>query len=109
MPPLQVKDFPADVYERLRQCAREENRSISQQTLTIIEDYLNMRDSGIIPTRIHNTGLVPSFVTAVDETDYAEKHRQALERISELPLIPVSADMPSAAEMIRQIRDEEAR
>ncbi|MBQ9003955.1 MAG: hypothetical protein IJ087_19090 [Eggerthellaceae bacterium] len=109
MPPLQVKDFPADVYERLRQCAREENRSISQQTLTIIEDYLDMRDRGVIPPRYKLTGLVPLSEKADLGVDYAEKHRRALGRINELPPLPASADLPSAAEMIRQIRDEEAR
>ena len=45
MPALQVKDCPHDVYEKLRECAAEENRSISQQALTILEDYLAMREA----------------------------------------------------------------
>ena len=44
MPALQVKDCPADVYEKLRKCAEEENRSISQQTLTIIEYLKQCRE-----------------------------------------------------------------
>ena len=39
MPALQVKDCPTEVYEELRRCASRENRSISQQALTILEDY----------------------------------------------------------------------
>ena len=49
MPALQVKDCPSDVYERLRACAAEENRSISQQALTIIENYLRMREERTAP------------------------------------------------------------
>ena len=44
MPALQVKDCPTEVYEELRRCASRENRSISQQALTILEDYLGFRD-----------------------------------------------------------------
>ena len=107
MPPLQVKDFPADVYERLRQCAREENRSISQQTLTIIEDYLNMRDSGSdLPRSGH--ALIPSFRTVKDEIDYGARRRKVIEQIEKHPL-PGTDVLPSSAELIRQIRDEEAR
>lgn len=108
MPPLQVKDFPTDVYERLRQCAREENRSISQQALTIIEDYLSMRDSGAFLPR-SNHGLVASSQTIREKIDYGEKRRRAIERINSYPPIPITDELPSSAELIRQIRDEEAR
>lgn len=40
MPALQVKDFPADLYEDLRACAAENDRSISQQTTSILRSYL---------------------------------------------------------------------
>ena len=46
MPALQVKDCPASVYEQLRACADEENRSIAQQTLTIIQDFPAARERG---------------------------------------------------------------
>ena len=107
MPPLQVKEFPADVYERLRQCAREENRSISQQTLTIIEDYLNMRDSGAdLPRSGH--ALIPSSCNVKEEIDYGTRRRKVIERV-EKHLLPGNDVLPSSAELVRQIRDEEAR
>ena len=40
MPALQVKDFPAELYEELRACAAAEDRSISQQTVRILREYL---------------------------------------------------------------------
>ena len=35
MPALQVRDFPDDLYAELKNCAAEEDRSISQQTVHI--------------------------------------------------------------------------
>ncbi len=40
MATLQVKDFPDDLYEKLRLMAEQEKRSISQQTTLIIEKAL---------------------------------------------------------------------
>ena len=119
MPALQVKDCPADVYEKLRECAEEENRSISQQTLTIIEDFLALRErkraeaksaataeNGEPPVRVR---LRPMYGPEVnDGIDYAARWREKMKRLEALPPLP-SDGMPSAAEMIRQIRDEEAR
>ena len=131
MPALQVKDCPADVYERLRKCAEEENRSISQQTLTIIEDYLAMRDRmrASAEKRPGDAPLIPFSSTASanddppirvrfrpiygpeanDGIDYAKRHREAFERIAALPPLPRMEGMPDAAELLRQIREEEAR
>ena len=122
MPSLQVKDCPADVYERLRKCAEEENRSISQQTLTIIEDFLALRErkrtaaaTGITVPAANDEPRIRVKARSVygpeadDGIDYAERHRKKFERIAALPPLPHGDGIPSAAEMIRQIRDEEAR
>lgn len=98
MPALQVKDCPAAVYEALRICAERENRSISQQTLTIIEQYLGMRE-----------GWPYRATPPAEPINYAERHKRALEKIRKLPCIPVTDDRPNAAELLRQIRLEEAR
>jgi len=42
MPLLQVRDIPVDVYENLSQRARAENRSIAQQTVTLLRFALNL-------------------------------------------------------------------
>ena len=122
MPALQVKDCPADVYERLRKCAEEENRSISQQTLTIIEDFLDLRERKRIAETTRMTAPAANDVPRIrvkarpiygpdanDGIDYAARWREKMQRIRALPPIPHIDGMPSAAEMIRQIRDEEAR
>lgn len=41
MATLQVKDFPDDLYEKLRMLAEQEKRSISQQTTIILERVLS--------------------------------------------------------------------
>ena len=117
MPALQVKDCPSDVYERLRACAAEENRSISQQALTIIEDFLDMRAAQAArPTRTARTASGPkptrsrSYYTQADDgVDYAAKHARVFEEIHKLRPIPIDESRPSAVELLRQIRQEEAR
>ena len=41
MPALQVRDCPEPLYEELRLCAAEQDRSISQQTLYVLRRYLS--------------------------------------------------------------------
>jgi len=42
MPLLQVRDFPADLYDTISRVAREENRSIPQQTIVLLKTALNI-------------------------------------------------------------------
>lgn len=109
MPALQVKDCPADVYERLRICAAENNRSISQQTLTIIQMFLDNRDAMSEAGRRPQTASRPSYAKAYDDTDYIAKRKKTFERIEALGLLPISPSAPSAVEILAQIREEEAR
>ena len=44
MPALQVRDFPDDLYERLKACAALEHRSVAQQTVALVEEGLNARN-----------------------------------------------------------------
>lgn len=102
MPALQVKDCPTEVYEELRRCASRENRSISQQALTILEDYLGFRD--FVP---HDRS---SLRNRCDEKpSYIEKRKRLFERIDKLPAIPVSELAPSSADILAEIREKEAR
>ena len=111
MPALQVKDCPADVYEQLRTVAAEENRSISQQTLVIIKEFLRLRAAGGFQPQPHSRRQFHSYVNTerTDGIDYAAKHQAAMERIMKLPPIPHSETFPSSVEILRQIREEEAR
>ncbi|MBE6470533.1 MAG: hypothetical protein Q3963_03500 [Coriobacteriaceae bacterium] len=116
MPALQVKDCPIEVYERLRECAARENRSIAQQTVTILEEYLGMRASSkpsasVTQKEPRETGR-PAMSYAFDtqdDTDYAARHRKAFEELAKLPPIPLSETAPRADIILAQIREEEAR
>lgn len=41
MPALQLKDCPQDIYDSLKRCATAEDRSMSQQTLHILRNFLH--------------------------------------------------------------------
>lgn len=44
MPTLQVRDIPEDLYEKLSQTAKAENRSIAQETIVLLKTALNLKD-----------------------------------------------------------------
>ena len=41
MPALQVRDFPAALYDELKECAARNHRSIAQQTIIAVEEMLS--------------------------------------------------------------------
>ena len=41
---LQIKNIDEDLYEEIKRAASAENRSVSQQVLTLIRDYLAKRN-----------------------------------------------------------------
>lgn len=43
MPALQVRDFPDALYDQLKASAKEDHRSISQQTVAAVEQFLALR------------------------------------------------------------------
>ena len=112
MPALQIKDCPEDVYERLRACAKAENRSIAQQALTIVEDYLDARDRGFVAfetVRPVAERRRPSYAEVDDGVDYIAKRQAIFDRISKLPPIPITETAPRSDIILAQIREEEAR
>jgi hypothetical protein len=48
MPLLQVRDFPADVYEEISFEAKRQNRTIAQQTIVLIQKGLDREISKLI-------------------------------------------------------------
>ena len=40
---LQVRDMDDRLYDRLKFAAKRDNRSISQQVITILQDYFNVK------------------------------------------------------------------
>lgn len=105
MPALQVKECPAAVYDKLRECASRENRSISQQALTIIEGYLGMREH---PS--DQSCIVSSTSSALpNHNNYLEKRQTTLNLISSLKPIPTTRKCPNSAQLLKRSREEDAR
>lgn len=116
MPALQVKDCPDELYERLRICANEQNRSISQQTVTILEEYLGMRPASkpAVPTaplmpEAGRPRLLYSIGNRQDDVDYISRRARIFEEIAQLPQIPITETAPRTDVILAQIREEEAR
>jgi len=45
MPLLQVRDFPSDVYDQIKLRAKQEHRTIAQQTIVLLKGSLDNNDS----------------------------------------------------------------
>ena len=108
MPALQVKDCPAETYELLRECSARENRSISQQTLTIIEQYLGLRVSEphSDPNAAHSASGPTSSIRGVSSGDFETKRRRALERINALPSFDLPEGFDCTADLVAAARGE---
>jgi len=94
MPALQVRDFPEELYEELRLCAKREQRSISQQTIVAVRQYLSLQESSGRPA-LERTASV----------DDLERRRKVIERIKSRPAFIVPEGFPSPEEIIREMRD----
>jgi hypothetical protein len=80
MPLLQVRDFPADIYEEISFEAKRQNRTIAQQTIVLIKKGLG------------------------EEISLKEKRRRLLERINSRD-IPESVKAIDPVKLIREDRD----
>lgn len=82
MPALQVRDFPEELYERLRLCAEANRRSIAQQTVVAVEQMLD--GSGADPSRSPApTPRVISFETTAAREARVQRKRELFERAQE--------------------------
>lgn len=114
MPALQVKDFPADLYESLRVCAAAQDRSISQQTVHVLREYLRASQQGgdevgwatfPVVERTGNLANAKGRVEGATE-DRIERRRKAFERIHAMPKIDMPDGFPAPADLIGQMREE---
>lgn len=113
MPALQVKDFPEDLYEELRACASRNDRSMSQQTLRILREYLRAyreygEDVGLIYAGYARSAESGGcrLPTDDDRMRRIARKRIVFERIDALPVFDVPSGFPSADEVVRQMREE---
>jgi len=80
MPLLQVRDFPADIYEEISFEAKRENRTIAQQTIVLIKKGLG------------------------EEISLKEKRRLLFEEIMKRD-VPEAAKVIDPVKLIREDRD----
>ena len=120
MPALQVRDCPEPLYEELRLCAAEQDRSISQQTLYVLRRYLSWyRAVGRYEERQPEVLGAPfaegkSREPRIVPLDREEQERQARIRKRKALFTQIEAHrkdwgdqpFPDAAQMIREMREE---
>jgi len=80
MPLLQVRDIPEDLYNKLAKVAKEENRSIAQETIVLLREVLNQKEG------------------------YKMRRKQVLKEIKAINLNNTEI-LPDPADLIREDRD----
>jgi hypothetical protein len=79
MPLLQVRDFPADIYEEITYEAKQQNRTIAQQTIVLIkkglgEEISNKERRRRLLEKIKNRDI-PESVKAIDHVKLIREDR----------------------------------
>ena len=119
MPALQVKDFPQDLYDELKACAAKEDRSISQQTVHILRDYLrayrqwaNRSDWEVIPKNSESFSAYQDRTMTRCESEEAErqarieKRKKIFEKIEKASSFDLPEEYSSEAELVHGMREE---
>ncbi len=112
MPALQVRDCPQDTYEALKRRAERENRSMSQQALTLIQGGLAHREAppraaAPLPEGAYReAGL--TFIPNPSARHKSREERRAaffdhIEKVGGFKLPP---EYDSVVEMVRAAREE---
>lgn len=78
---LQVRDVPDELYEALSAIAKIENRSISQETIFLLKNALQLKSERIA------------------------RRKSILSEIDNLEKPSISSDFPSPADLVREDRD----
>jgi hypothetical protein len=80
MPLLQVRDFPADLYQLIGMAAKKEHRTIAQQTIVLLEKSLNQVESNQERRRKViekcDARFIPDEVKAIDVTKWIREDRE---------------------------------
>ena len=71
---LNIKGFPDELYEQLRERARHDRRSISQEVIHLLEEAVDARRARSI---LELRGLGKSTWSEVDATEYVARERDA--------------------------------
>ncbi len=100
---LQVRDFPEDLHEQLRQLAKKEHRSVSQQTIVAIKEHIAQAADRAMK---HQVASADAPAEKVGDVNYLERRRKVFERVAVLPKIEIPEGFPSVVEIIHEGRAE---
>ena len=107
MPALQVRDFPEELYRQLRERARLEHRSISQQTVIAVDSYLSF--AGGLAYENTRAFVQDAAVAAIGEDrenqQRVQKRKALFSRINSRPPLVIPDGFPSPEELVREDRD----
>ncbi|WP_314651620.1 argininosuccinate lyase [Slackia exigua] len=112
MPALQVREFPEDLYKKLKATAAHEHRSIAQQTIICVERVL--RDHGeeeIQGGEMHRHRVTPHSPYQQDESLQKReariaKRQEIFRRIDALPKLDLPNGALGPVDIIRGMREE---
>lgn len=74
MPTLNIKNFPASLYRKLRERARRERRSMAQEVTHLLERALEEAEPSSI---LELEGLGEALWADVDATEHVERERRS--------------------------------
>lgn len=80
MPSLQVRDLPEDIYVKLNMIAKEENRSIAQQTIVLLRESLWLHKNNKLRRKALIEKLSEKVYPATDNFDAIHLIRKDRER-----------------------------
>ncbi len=112
MPALQVRDCPQDTYDALKRRAERENRSMSQQALTLIQGGLARREPPLravapLPEGARREGgltFIPNPAARYKSRE--ERHAAFLKSIAEGPKFELPPEYDSVVDMVHAAREE---
>lgn len=105
MPILQVRDISEDLYEQLRVCAKQQNRSISQQTITILQEFLQAQ-SHPKESATGSFSVFSSFDTAEERQARIEKRKKLFAELDNEDPISLPEGYSSIVELLHECREE---
>lgn len=112
MPALQVRDCPQDTYNALKRRAVRENRSMSQQALTLIQDGLACREAPVrsvstLPEGARREGgltFIPNPAARYKTRE--ERHAAFFDHIEKTGGFKLPPEYDSVVEMVHAAREE---
>ena len=105
MPALQVREFPDDLYEQLKQYAASQHRSMAQQTIVAVEQMIEAGNADQGQCVERRPGYL-DFDTKTQRAARIKKRMELFEEIHALPKVAIPPDFPDTVELIRQGRAE---